>query len=144
MAGQDSQLAVLLQRSDLCFDLRRHSVAVNVPPGARVFEEPSARLTRHGAPDRLNVWTQTINDASPISAASHFIARSRAKPMQNRSERRKRRQVRLRDWRDINAAMSLRKKTAPREGDNWPKMAALAQRNRGVDHRRSGAQNQNR
>jgi hypothetical protein len=32
MAGQDSQLAALLQRSDLCFDLRRHSVAVNVPP----------------------------------------------------------------------------------------------------------------
>src|SRR5580693_4283270 len=99
---------------------------------------------RHGAPYRRDVWSQTVNDASPISAASHLIARSRAKPMQNRSERRRRRQFRLRDWRDINAAMSLRKKTAPREGDNWPKMAGLAQRNRGVDHRQSGAQNQNR
>jgi hypothetical protein len=111
-ARQDSQLAALLQGSDLRFDLRSHAVAMNVPPRARVFEEPSARLARHGAPYCLDVRSQTVNDASPISGASHLIARSRAKPMQNRSERRRRRQFRLRDWRDINAAMSLRKNRA--------------------------------
>jgi hypothetical protein len=122
-ARQDSQLVALLQGSKLRFELRRHAVAVNVPPGSRMFEEPSARLARQGAPYRLDVWSQTVNDASPISAASHFFARSRAKPMQNRSERRRRRQFRLRDWCDINATMSLREKTAPREGDDWPTMA---------------------
>ena len=144
MAGQDSQLAALLQRSDLRFDLRRHSVAVNVPPGARVFEKPSAGSARHGAPDRLHMWAQTINDASPISAVLNFNARSGAKPMQKRSEPRRRRRFRLRDWRGLDAAMGLREKTAPREGDNGSTMAGLAQRNRGVDHRQSGAQNQDR
>src|ERR1700722_20486295 len=79
MTRQDSKLAALLQRSDLRFDLWRHSVAVNVPPGARVFEEPLAGSARHGAPDRLHVWAGTIDDASPISAGLHFFARSRAK-----------------------------------------------------------------
>ena len=85
-AGQDSQLSALLQRSDFRFDLRRHSVAVYVPPGARVFEEALAGSARHGAPDHLHVWAQAVNDASPISAALHFVARSRAKPTQKRSE----------------------------------------------------------
>src|ERR1700722_7290549 len=143
MARQDSQLAALLQRSDLRFDLRRHSVAVNVPPGARVFEEPSAGSARPGAQDRLHVWAETVNDASRISAVSHFLARSRAKPTQKRSEPRGRRQLRWRDWRGRDAAMGLREKTAPREGDNGSTMARLAQRNRRVDHRQSGAQNQN-
>jgi hypothetical protein len=72
MARQDSQLAALLQRPDLRFDLGRHSVAVYVPPGARVFEKPSAGPVRHSAPDRLHMWAQTINDASPVSAALKF------------------------------------------------------------------------
>src|SRR3984957_567123 len=144
MARQDSQLAALLQRSDLRFDLRRHAVAVNVPPRARVCEEPWPCSARHGAPDRLHMWAETVNDTSPISAASHFLARSRAKPMQKRGEPHGRRQYRLRDWRGIDAAMGLREKAAPREGDNRPTMAGLAQRHRRVDHRQSGAQNQNR
>jgi hypothetical protein len=135
MARQDSQLAALLQRSDLCFHLRRHSVAVNVPPGARVFEEPLAGSARHGAPDRLHVWAETIDDVSPISAASHFLARSRTKPTQKRSEPGRRRQFRLRDWRGLDAAMSLREKAAPREGDNGSPMAGFAEGNRRVNHR---------
>ena len=125
MAGQDSQLPALLQRSDLRFDLRRHTVAVNVPPGARVFEEPSAGFARHGAPDRLHMGAEAVNDASPISAALHFVARSRAKPMQKRSEPRRRRQFRFGEWRGLDAAMGLREKTAPGEGDNGSAMAGL-------------------
>jgi hypothetical protein len=109
-----------------------------------VFEEPLAGSARHGAPDRLHVWAETVNDASPISGVLHFIARSRPKPTQKRSKPRRRRQFRLRDWRRLDAAMGLREKAAPREGDNRSPMAGLAQRNRGVDHRQSRAQNQNR
>ncbi len=112
-ARQNSQLAALPQVSDLRFDLRRHAVAVDIPPRACVFQEPPAGLTRHGAPDRLHVWAQTINNASPIAAASHFVARPRAKPVQETSERRCRRQFCFRDRRDIDAAMGLREKAAP-------------------------------
>ena len=128
MARQNSQLAAILKPSDLHFDFRRHSVAVNVPPGASVFEKPSAGFAWHGAPDRLHMWAQTINDASPVSAVLNFRARSRAKPTQKRCELRRRRQFRLRDWRGLDAAMGLREKTAPREGDNRSTMAGLAQR----------------
>src|ERR1700722_20361279 len=113
MARQGLHRGALLQRSDLRFDLRRHSVAVNVPPGARMFEEPLAGSARHGAPDRLHMGAETINDALPVSAVLDFRARSRAKPTQKRCELRRRRQVRLRDWRGLDAAMSLREKTAP-------------------------------
>jgi hypothetical protein len=101
-------------------------VTVNVPPGARVLEEPFAGSARHGAPDRLHVWAEAVYDASPISAALNFIARSRAKPTQKRSEPYRRRQFRLRDLRRLDAAMGSREKTAPREGDNGSAMAGLA------------------
>src|SRR6202020_765701 len=90
------------------------------------------------------MWAQTINDAPPVSAVLNFNARSRAKPTQKRSEPRSRRQFRLRDLCGIDAAMGLREKTAPREGDNRSTMTGLAQRNRGADHCQSSAQNQDR
>src|ERR1700722_17512086 len=64
--------------------------------------------------------------------------------MKKRSKPHGRRQFRLRDLLRLDAAMGLREKTAPRDGDNGSAMAGLAQRNRGVNHRQSGAQNQNR
>ena len=63
--------------------------------------------------------------------------------MQKRSKSHGRRQFRLRDLLRLDAAMGLREKTAPRDGNNGSAMAGLAQRNRGVDHRQSSAQNQN-
>jgi hypothetical protein len=64
--------------------------------------------------------------------------------MKKGSEPRRRRQFHFRDLRRLDAAMGLREKTAPRKGDNGSAMAGLAQRNRGVDHRQSGSQNQDR
>jgi hypothetical protein len=109
-----------------------------------MFQKPLAGFARHGAPDRLHMRAQTVNDASPISAALDLFARSRAEPPQKRSKRRWRRQLSFWDLRRLDAAMSLRKETAPREGDNGPTMTGLAQRNRSIDHRQSGALKQNR
>ena len=123
VARHDLQLAALPQGPDLRFDLRRHAMAVNVPPGAGVFEKPLSGFAWHGAPDRLRVRPQTVNDASPVPAAPHFIPHPRAKPMQERRELCRRRQFRFRNWRRLDPAMGLGKR--PRRdsatiGPRWP------------------------
>src|SRR5271167_1385416 len=80
VARHDLQLAAFSQGSHLRFNLRRHAMAVNVPPGAGVFEKPLSGFARHGAPDRLRVRPQTVNDASPVPTAQGWPTGQRTRP----------------------------------------------------------------
>jgi hypothetical protein len=53
-------------------------------------------------------------------------------------------QFRFRDWGTLDAAMGLRQKAAPGEGDNRPAMAGFGERDRGVDHSQPGTKDQDR
>jgi len=120
-------------------------MAVDVPIGAGVAQEPALLLETHGLPESLRVRAQHIDRRAPISAVHLEATRQRTQPMQQPREVLPERNLRRRESaRNRHRAMGVRQQAAARDGDNRTAMSPPFQRQRHIDHRQTGADDQYR
>ena len=98
LARKHAQAPFPLQFGDLRTDLRRHAMAMRVPPGAKVPQEALLRGSRQTLPKLWRARTQAVDHVLPRFAARGGGFRVLAQREQRFAERERRRE-RVRRWR---------------------------------------------
>ena len=127
---------------DARFHLRRHAMAMHVPPGARVFEEAAFGSRWKLAPEPLGVGPQAVDNAAPVATLGDVGADPAAEPAQQVTDPGAERNVRFLDANRIHAAMGLCQQAAPGHRDDRPAVSILDNRLNVIDHRQPGAEDE--
>ena len=122
--------------------LRCHAVAVDIPPGSSVTHEPAPFRRGQGSPDIGNEWPQAIDNTSPIAAARLCLFGARTQPAQQVCGVGPERHLVRNDgpWDDVS--VHVREQSTAGERDDGSGMPAFQQRQDGVDHGQTCAEDE--
>jgi hypothetical protein len=118
---------------------------MDFPPRPQMPDEARPLFDRHSLPDVLRGWPQPVDDGAPIAALSgNLLDLLAQQPGQSCGCRRQRPFDQRDRGRGAFRSVSSRQKPTARQGVDRSGVAGVQQRDRGIDHRQSGADQQHR